>query len=91
MIRGRENRIYQMRQYPEALHDYSTISRDSEEILDNHIEALATKPVEGIKHRRRRSVHPSVVHIRGNKLVQKWAVFRLASAGMLRHHVVRRV
>jgi hypothetical protein len=47
--------------------------------------------MEGIKHRRRRSIHPSVVHIHGHKLVQKWAVFRPASAGVLHHHVIRRV
>lgn len=80
MVRGRENRLDEMRQYPEALHDHSMISRDAQEILDNHIEALATKPMESIEHRRRRSIHPSIVYIHGNKLVQKWAVRRLASA-----------
>ena len=88
MVRGRENRLDEMRQYPEALHNHLRTSRDAQEILDDHIEALATKPMEGIKHRRRRSVHPSIVYIHGNELVQKWAVFRPASAGVLRHHVI---
>src|SRR5262245_58580555 len=91
MIRGRENRLHKMRQYSETLHDHSKISRDAEEIFDDHIEALATKPWEGFKHRRRRSVHPSVVHVHGNKSVQKWAIFRLASAVVIRHRVIRRV
>ena len=91
MIRSRENRLHEMRQYSEALHDHSRMSRDAEEILDDDIEALAPKPMEGIKHRRRRSIHPSVIHIHGHKLVQKWAVFRIASAGVLRHHVIRPV
>lgn len=88
MIGGRENRFHELRQDPKALNDYSTASGELEEILDDHIEALAPKPMEGLKHCRRRSAKPSVVHIHGNKLVQKWQVFRLASAGVPGHHVI---
>jgi hypothetical protein len=80
-----------MRQYPEALHDYSKASRDAEEIVDDHIEALAAEPMESLEHCRRRSVHPSVVHIHRHEPVQKRTVFRLAAAGVLCHHIVRRV
>jgi hypothetical protein len=80
-----------MRQQPEALHDHLKIIGHAEKILDDHIEAFATKPMEGIKHYRRRPVHPSVVHIHSNELVQKWAVFRRASAGVLRHYIIGRV
>jgi hypothetical protein len=47
--------------------------------------------MERFKHCRRRSVHPSVVHIHRDKFLKKWGVFRLASAGVLRHHVIGRV
>jgi hypothetical protein len=47
--------------------------------------------MESIKHRRRGSVNPSLIHIHGHKLVQKWAVFASASPGVLWHYVIRRV
>ena len=91
MIRSRENRLHEARQYPEALHEHSRAGWDAEEILDDHVEALAVKPVEGIQHRRGRPVHPSLIHIHGHKLMQKRAVFRFASAGVLPHHIIGRI
>ena len=55
------------------------------------IKALATEPREGFKHRGRRSVYPSVIHIHGNEFPEKWAVVRRASAGMFGHHIIGRV
>ena len=47
--------------------------------------------MEGLEHRVRGAVHPSLIHVHGHEPVQQRGVLARAPAGVIRHHVVGRV
>src|SRR5687768_8683335 len=89
--RNGEERLDQTWQQPESLCDDSWLTRESEKVFDDHVETLTLKPVECLEHFRRRSVHPSLIHVHRHEPVQQRRVFRCAPPGVIRHHLVGRV
>lgn len=65
------------------------MTRQLEEVFDDHVEALAPKPGESLEHFRRGSVQPSLIHVRDHEPVQKRGVSVRATARVIRHHIVR--
>src|SRR5262249_42192875 len=86
-----EQRLNEAWRQSEALGDHTGVLGQAKDIFDNHAEALSPKPVECLKHGFRGSVHPSLVHVHRDELMQKWAALRCASPGVIWHHVVGRV
>lgn len=86
-----EERRHEMRQQPKAFRDHRRVRRESEEVLDDQIEALAPEPVEGVEHRFGRSIHPSFVHVHGDELGERWTVFGPDPAAVVLHRVIGRI
>ena len=91
MSRYGEGRLDQAWQQSEPLYDDTGLTWEAEEVFDDHVEALALKPVECLEQSFRGSVHPSLIHVHGHEPVQQRGVFVCAPAGVIRHHVVGRV
>src|SRR5688572_1615142 len=91
MSRYGEERLEKAWQQSEPLDDDTGLSWEAQEVFDDHVEALALKPVEGLEHSFRGAVHPSLIDVHGHELMQQWGVFVCAAAGVIRHHVVGRV
>ena len=91
MSRYGEERLDKAWQQSEPLYDDAGLTWEAEQVFDDHVEALALKPVECFEQSFRGSVHPSLIHLHGHEHVQQRGVFVCAPAGVIRHHVVARV
>ncbi|HKG47227.1 MAG TPA: hypothetical protein VKB02_10895 [Pyrinomonadaceae bacterium] len=91
MSRCGEERLNEAWQQSESLDDNGRLTSVAVEIFDDHVEALALKPVKRLEHGFRRSIQPSLIEVHRHKLVQQRRVFACAPAGVIRHHVVCRV
>ena len=91
MSRYGEERLDKAWQQSEPIYDDAGLTWEAEEVFDDQTEALAMKPVERLEHRVRGSVHPSLIHVHGQKRVEQRGVFVCAPAGVIGHHVVGRV
>jgi len=75
MTRHGEERFDEMWQQSETLDNNTGIQWQAQQILDDEVETFALKPVERFEHGFRRSVHPSLIHVHVDELVQQRAVF----------------
>lgn len=91
MSRYGEERLDKARQQSEPLYDDTGLTWEAEQVFDDHVEALALKPVECLEQSFRGSSHPSLIHIHGHEPVQQGGVFVCTPAGVVRHRVVGRV
>jgi hypothetical protein len=75
MSRFGEERLNKAWQQSEPLdndtRDDTVLTWEAEEVLDDHVEALALKPVECLEQSFRRPVHPSLIHVHGHEFVQQ--------------------
>ena len=86
-----QERFHQVRQQPETLDDDARLGREAKQILDDQVEALASKPVERLEHGFGRSVDPALVQVHLHECAEERGGLRSAAARVLRHHVVGRV
>lgn len=86
-----EKWLDEARQESEPFGNDTGLSGEREEILDNHVEALAMKPVESLEHGARTSVQPALIHVHDDEPVQQRRALVRAATGVIRHHVVGRI
>lgn len=58
-----EKRFDEMWQQSKTFDEHAAVTRELQEIFDDQVETFTLKPVKRLKHRLRRSLHPSLVEI----------------------------